>query len=142
MPALAATPDHAVPLIGFGEVRHTRLKPVRNAFVYGTYFLMLPLRSMARHGSGALARNRSGALSFFDTDHGDGRTQEQGGALAWLDELLQREGIEDATGEVWLQAFPRVLGHAFKPVPRLKVSAESAISMRDMRAMLNQSKPR
>ncbi len=25
-------------LIGFGQVRHTRLKPVRNAFVYPTYF--------------------------------------------------------------------------------------------------------
>ena len=28
----------------------------------------------------------------------------------WLDELLQREGILDATGEVWLHCYPRVLG--------------------------------
>jgi DUF1365 family protein len=26
----------AVALLGFGQVRHTRLKPVRNAFAYGT----------------------------------------------------------------------------------------------------------
>ena len=116
MHSTASAPNTAMPLIGFGEVRHTRLKPVRNAFVYSTYFLMLPLRSMARHGSGALARNRSGALSFFDADHGDGRPQEQGGALAWLDELLHREGILDATGEVWLHCYPRVLGFTFKPV--------------------------
>ena len=41
---------------------------------------------------------------------------EQGGALAWLTELLDKEGIQDATGEVWLQTFPRVLGYTFKPV--------------------------
>jgi uncharacterized protein len=35
--------------------------------------------------------------------------------LGWMN-LLHKEGIDDATGEVWLQAFPRVLGHAFKPV--------------------------
>lgn len=104
------------PLIGFGEVRHARLKPVRNAFVYGTYFLMLPMRSMASKGSGTLARNRFAALSFFDADHGDGRSITQGGALAWLDELLHKEGITDATGEVWLHCYPRVLGFTFKPV--------------------------
>jgi uncharacterized protein len=64
----------------------------------------------------ALSINRSAWIAFHDADHGDGRPAETGGALAWLDALLQREGIEDATGEVWLQAFPRVLGHAFKPV--------------------------
>ncbi len=64
----------------------------------------------------ALAINRRAWFAFHDADHGDGRPAETGGALAWLDELLQKEGICDATGEVWLQAFPRVLGHAFKPV--------------------------
>lgn len=103
-------------LIGFGEVRHTRLKPVRNAFVYGTYFLMLPMRSLQANGPGALARNRRAFLSFFDKDHGDGRSIEQGGALAWLDALLHSEGIADATGEVWLHCYPRVLGFTFKPV--------------------------
>ena len=36
----------AVPLIGFGQVRHTRLRPQRHAFAYPTYFLMLPMRSL------------------------------------------------------------------------------------------------
>ncbi|MSQ76414.1 MAG: DUF1365 domain-containing protein [Rhodoferax sp.] len=103
-------------LIGFGQVRHTRLKPVRNAFVYPTYFLMLPMRSLRCHGAGALPVNRWGALSFYDVDHGDARSGAQGGALAWLDELLQQHGIAGADGEVWLQCYPRVLGHTFKPV--------------------------
>ena len=100
------------PLIGFGQVRHTRLRPSRNAFNYPTYFLMLPMRSMLLHGSGALAHNRPAPLSFFDRDHGDGRTS----ALGWLDEVLQREGVDDADGEIWLHTYPRVLGYTFNPV--------------------------
>lgn len=100
------------PLIGFGEVRHTRLRPIRNAFNYPTYFLMLPMRHLHQHGSGALAHNRRGLLSFHDRDHGEGGDN----ALAWLDALLLREGVMDASGEVWLHTYPRVLGYTFKPV--------------------------
>jgi DUF1365 family protein len=115
---MKATPaaDQATPMIGFGQVRHTRLRPKRHAFAYPSYFLMLPLRSMARAGSGALARNRGSWLSFFDCDHGDGRGPEAGGVLAWLDALLREQGIADADGEVWLHCYPRVLGYTFKPV--------------------------
>jgi uncharacterized protein len=113
------TPRLASPLIGFGQVRHTRLRPAHNAFAYPTYFLMLPMRTLQGQPAatqGPLALNRRAALSFFDRDHGDGRSPEQGGAIAWLDELLHGEGIEDATGEVWLHCYPRVLGYTFKPV--------------------------
>ena len=111
MTALAA-PASSAPLIGFGQVRHTRLRPARNAFAYPTYFLLLPLRSMHREGSTVLAHNRPAALSFHDCDHGDGRAN----AVLWLDELLAREGITDADGEAWLHCYPRVLGFTFKPV--------------------------
>jgi uncharacterized protein len=100
------------PLLGVGEVRHRRLRPRAHAFRYPTYFFFLPLRSMAGVATTPLARNRLGLLSFYDRDHGDGRSN----ALAWLDELLQREGIFDALGEAWLHTYPRVLGFAFKPV--------------------------
>jgi DUF1365 family protein len=103
-------------MIGFGQVRHARLKPKRHTFDYPTYFLMLPMRSLQHTPSTYLARNRRAALSFYDADHGDARGPAQGGALAWLDELLQTEGISDATGEVWLHSYPRVLGFTFKPV--------------------------
>ena len=36
--------------------------------------------------------------------------------VAWIDALLEREGVFDADGEVWLQAMPRVLGFVFNPV--------------------------
>ena len=113
LPLVAATP-----LIGFGQVRHTRVRPKRHAFSYDTFFLLLPLRSLRAHpeSAGALAFNRRGALSFHETDHGDGRSLQDGGALAWLDALLQAEGILDATGEAWLHCYPRVWGYTFKPV--------------------------
>jgi uncharacterized protein len=125
MPATEPTPMNPKPLIGFGVVRHARVSPVRNAFSYPTYFLMLPMRSMQAQGSSALAINRRAALSFYDCDHGDGRGPEQGGALAWLHELLNSQGVstaaatadtDTADGEIWLHCYPRVLGHTFKPV--------------------------
>lgn len=106
------TPVQNRPQIGTGVVRHRRLRPAVHAFEYPTYFLMLPLRSLREAPSAALPRNRFGWLSFHDRDHGDGRAD----ALAWLDELLHAEGVHDATGEVWLHTYPRVLGYAFMPV--------------------------
>jgi len=100
------------PLLGIGEVRHTRLRPVRHAFAYPTYFLLLPMRRLREQPAPALRRNRFGLLSFHDADHGDGGAD----SLAWLDALLRGEGIADAAGEVWLQCYPRVLGFTFKPV--------------------------
>ena len=104
-------------LLGWGQVRHTRLRPVRHAFAYPGFFVLLPMRRWQAEGAEAdLAFNRFAPLSFDDTDHGDGRGPEQGGALAWICELLQREGVLHADGEIWLQTFPRVWGYTFKPV--------------------------
>ncbi len=102
----------ARPLLGIGTVRHRRLRPSDHSFAYPSCFLMLPMRSLRAQPHSALRRNRRGLLSFHDADHGDGR----GDALAWLESLLSNEGIQDAEGEVWLHTYPRVLGHAFKPV--------------------------
>ena len=109
MNAASPTPQA---LIGIGEVRHTRLRPVRNGFSYPTYFLMLPMRRLQDAPCAALARNRFGLIGFHDRDHGDGRAD----SLAWIDELLATEGVRDASGEVWLHCYPRVLGFTFKPV--------------------------
>ena len=101
--------DHA--LIGFGQVRHKRLRPAVHAFAYPTYFVMLPLRTWQASGS-ALARNRFAPLSFYDSDHGAGGAN----AVEWLDALLAEAGVHDALGQAWLHTYPRVWGHTFKPV--------------------------
>lgn len=100
--------------ISLGLVRHRRLRPAVNAFQYGVYTLLLPLRTLADapFSSRLCSRNRFNLLSFHDHDHGDGKTP----LLNWIDGLLKAEGIHDADGEIWLQAFPRVLGYVFNPV--------------------------
>lgn len=117
-PSTLPTTIDVGPMIAFGHVRHTRLRPRQHRFVYPTFFLMLPMRTLQGHPekAGVLALNKPGLLGFHDTDHGDGRNAREGGALAWLDELLHQEGILDAEGEVWLQCYPRIMGYSFKPV--------------------------
>ena len=107
-------PDVAAAQLCFGSVRHTRLRPVRHAFTYATYYVRLPLRSMGVAGFGCalFSRNRFNLLSFADADHGDGK----GDLTGWIDQLLKSEGVMDADGEIWLQAMPRVLGFVFNPV--------------------------
>lgn len=100
------------PLVGLGEVRHHRLRPVQHRFRYPTWFLLLPMRSLRAEPCEALRRNTSGWASFHDSDHGEGGPD----ALAWLEKLMVDEGVLDADGEVWLQTYPRVLGYTFKPV--------------------------
>ena len=99
-------------LLGRGVVRHARLRPVRRAFGYPTWFLLLPMRALRRQPDPVLARNRHALVSFHDRDHGDGGDD----ALAWFEALLAAHGIGDADGEVWLHTYPRVLGHTFKPM--------------------------
>ncbi len=71
------------------------------------------MRSLRAQPEPLLKRNqRWASLGFHDHDHGDGRAD----SLAWLDALLLQENVLDAQGEVWLQCYPRVLGHTFKPV--------------------------
>jgi DUF1365 family protein len=99
------------PQLGRGLVRHRRLRPREHAFAYASYFLWLPMRALRREPAPALNRNGRHAwrhlLSFHDADHGGGG----GDALAWAEALLAA-----ADGEIWLQTYPRVLGHVFKPV--------------------------
>ncbi len=103
----------SVPEIGFGQIRHARLRLAVNRFTYAAWFLRLPLRSLARSPAQLrfLKFNRPGIFSVHDADHGDGRP-----LVDWIDDLLRAEGIDDADGEVWLHAFPRLFGFVFNPV--------------------------
>jgi uncharacterized protein len=114
MPRDPLQPVMAQPQLCLGQVRHTRLRPRRHCFSYGIYYLRLPLRSMGEQDFSArlISRNRANLLSFCDSDHGDGSTP----LLAWIDGVLQEQGVRDADGEIWLQTMPRVFGYVFNPV--------------------------
>lgn len=98
-------------MLARGQVWHQRLRPRQHRFTYDTYFLMLPMRQ-GKQAGWSVPRRKWGLITFDDRDHGEGGRD----ALAWIESLLQREGLHDADGEIWLQTYPRVLGHAFKPV--------------------------
>ena len=102
------------PQLCFGHVHHTRLRPARNSFNYGVYFFRLPLRSMASLDiqTKLFSRNQFNLLSHYDKDHGDGKQP----LLQWIEQILTRQDIHDADGEIWLQTFPRLLGYVFNPV--------------------------
>jgi malonyl-CoA O-methyltransferase len=59
----------------------------------------------------------------------------------WRERLLEALGARrDAQGRVLLE-FEVVYGHAFKPVPRAKVAAQTEVGLDDMKAMLNRGRP-
>lgn len=59
---------------------------------------------------------------------------------AWRTELLAAlEECRSADGQIAL-TFELIYGHAIKPKPRIKLSAQSAISLREMREMLAKAK--
>ena len=97
----------------FGGVMHARLRPRRNAFRYRVFFLRLPLSRLAEAKNSLFSINRWNLFSFHFSDHGarDGTDPE-----LWIRQLLDREGVDRADGEVVLQTFPRVLGYVFNPV--------------------------
>lgn len=75
MTSASTAPTQHAPLIGFGHVYHTRLRPRAHRFAYATFQLLLPMRTLQHNPAtaGVLAVNRKGWLSFWDADHGDGR---------------------------------------------------------------------
>ena len=59
----------------------------------------------------------------------------------WRERLLDALGARrDAQGRVVLE-FEIVYGHAFKPVPRAKLAAQTQVGLDDMKAMLNRGRP-
>jgi DUF1365 family protein len=112
MSSSTSSPAHTPQaLLGRGVVWHQRLRPAQHSFRHSSYFLLLAMRAGRDHGW-QVPRRRFGWITFADQDHGDGGPD----ALAWFEALLKSESIDDTDGEVWLQTYPRVLGHVFKPV--------------------------
>ena len=101
------------PKLFHGFVAHARLRPRRNAFRYRVFFVRFPLSGLERLRNRLFSINRWNLFSFHYRDHGarDGSHPEP-----WIRGLLAREGLKEVDGEIWLQAFPRMLGYVFNPV--------------------------
>jgi malonyl-CoA O-methyltransferase len=59
----------------------------------------------------------------------------------WRERLLEALGAKvDAQGRVQLE-FEIVYGHAFKPVPRVRLAAQTEVGLEDMKSMLSRGRP-
>jgi DUF1365 family protein len=101
------------PQLFHGAVSHARLRPRRNAFRYRVFFLRFALSELQSLNNALFSINRWNLFSFHYQDHGarDGSHPE-----SWIRALLAQAGLHDVDGEIWLQAFPRMLGYVFNPV--------------------------
>ena len=97
----------------FGRVMHHRLRPAEHRFVYPVFFMRVPLSDPHSLAGPLFGVNRPKLFSFMFRDHG---ARDGSAPIDWIRALLEREGLDAADGEVWLQAFPRVLGYVFNPV--------------------------
>jgi hypothetical protein len=100
-------------LLFFGEVMHSRLRPQRNRFRYPVFFLRVRVDRLDALRRPLLSLDRWNLFSFHRADHA---SRDGADLHAWIRALLDAHGIDRADGEIWLQAFPRVLGYVFNPV--------------------------
>jgi DUF1365 family protein len=115
-PVPTAPTDRDPLQLGFGPIRHVRLRPVRHAFGYEGVFLRLRIDGDAARTEAArlgpwFGFDRRAPVAFRSADHGDGATPLED----WARGLCARAGVT-ADGAIWLHCFPRMLGYAFKPV--------------------------
>ena len=96
----------------FGQVMHRRLRPAMHAFRYPVFYFRIRLQALEHVSQALFAINRFNLFSLHFSDHG---ARDGSPPLPWIRALLEREGVE-ADGDIWLQAFPRVLGYVFNPV--------------------------
>lgn len=96
-----------------GHVMHRRLRPVQHRFAYRVFFLRLPLTTIESAQNALFSLNRFNLASLHFRDHG---ARDGTHPLAWIRDILKREGIAAANGDVWLHCFPRILGYVFNPV--------------------------
>ena len=110
---MSAWPNDAGPELCVGRVFHKRFRPTEHQFSYSVFFLRLPLSRLDRLGNRWLSKDRFNLLSFATRDYGprDGSSLD-----VWIRDLLTREGIGNADGEIVLQTFPRLLGYVFNPI--------------------------
>ncbi len=95
-----------------GITFHGRRGAVTNAFRYTVDYVLLDAEADLR-APWPFRRNRPGAVSLRDADHGG--APRQGRGAAWVREVLAAHRLPDPA-RIELMAQPRMLGHVFNPV--------------------------
>lgn len=98
-----------------GTVVHRRLKPKGHLLKYQVFSLLLDLDALKSIDGDKvpLAINRFGFLSFYESDHGDGR---KSGLKNWSLEQLSKAGMATNDIRVRVLCYPRFFGYVFNPL--------------------------
>jgi hypothetical protein len=95
------------------EVFHARIRPKRNMFRYGVYYLRIPIQDLSAPATrGLFSVDHFNLFSLRSNDYAARGVN----AAAWVRATLDDWRLQEANGEVQLLTMPRVLGYAFNPV--------------------------
>jgi|HubBroStandDraft_4_1064222.scaffolds.fasta_scaffold125861_2 DUF1365 family protein len=98
-----------------GSVMHRRVRPRPHRLRYRVFWMLLDLdeiEELPRHLR-LFSHNRFNAVSFFDTDYGDGSGRP---LRAQVEEHLKSAGIATNGGAIRLFCMPRLFGYGFNPL--------------------------
>ena len=98
-----------------GVVTHRRLRPRPHRLRYRVFWMLLDLDEIEQlpRSLRLFSHNRFNAVSFFETDHGDGSDRP---LRAQVEEHLKSAGIKPDGGAIRLFCMPRVFGYGFNPL--------------------------
>lgn len=88
------------------KTMHKRFTPKVNKFVYGVYYLALPLSKLEN------LKLLPPLISFNQKKHG---LRDGSDLRGWIDKLLEQQNITEID-EIMLVTMPRILGYVFNPV--------------------------
>ncbi len=99
--------------IYYGQVMHSRQRPIRHRFISRVFSLLVDLDQLDHLGLRFLSHNRFNLFSLDDRDHGP----RDGSPLRpWVEAALARAGTDIDGGPIRLLCFPRFLGYVFNPL--------------------------
>ena len=95
------------------KIFHKRFLPRVNKFTYSGFYIRFSLEKLKDLESLLFSVNKFNLFSFYEKDHGyrDGSSLEK-----WANDILGKAGINNFSGSVILQTFPRIIGYVFNPV--------------------------
>ncbi|MEN3929975.1 DUF1365 domain-containing protein [Microvirga sp. W0021] len=98
-----------------GKVMHARLKPVGHRFSYRVFYTLIDLGRLeeANRQCWLFSVDRFNLISFHQKDHGDGNHSS---LRQYAIDVFAKQGLDIAGGQVFLLAYPRILGYTFNPI--------------------------
>jgi len=98
-----------------GQVMHARLKPMQHRFSYKVFSLAIDLDRLdeADRMSRLFSVNKGNVVSFFESDHHDGKANA---LRAYADHLVREAGFCIRPARIVLVCYPRIFGYVFNPL--------------------------